>query len=84
MKLTPHQERLCRLRCEHLLSDSEIARMFGKKPQTIRLAFSEIRQRLQVQSFEDAWKKYKNEHPGINMLSKEPHLQLQQNQPLEP
>jgi IS30 family transposase len=62
MKLSPYQERLSKLRAEQRMKDEEIARLLGKKPQTIRVEFMRIREELGIPSFEEAWKKYKKEH----------------------
>ncbi len=58
-KLTPYQERLARLRAENLFSENEIAKLMGKKPQTIRVQFMEIRQILGIPTFEAAYREYK-------------------------
>ncbi len=59
MKLTPYQERLCRLRCEHFLSEAEIAKLLGRSHQTIKNDFVKLRVALRVQTFDSAWREYK-------------------------
>lgn len=59
MKLSPHQERLCKLRCEQRLSEQEIARLLGVKHGSVRNSFIEIRRLLRIETFDEAWTKYK-------------------------
>ncbi len=59
MKLSPYQERLARLRAENGLSENEIARLLGLKCGTVRNHFVQIRELLQIPTFEEAYKKYK-------------------------
>ncbi len=78
-KLSPYQERLARLRAENSLSENEIAKLMGKKPQTIRVQFMEIRQILGIPTFEAAYRKYKkSDLPNQQVESQK----TQQNQPL--
>ncbi len=77
MKLTPYQEKLARLRAEVGLSEAEIGKLLGKKPQTIRMQFMDIRKILEIPSFEEAYRKYKKRPPTNQHV--EP-LQLPQNQ----
>ncbi len=81
-KLTPYQERLARLRAENLFSENEIAKLMGKKPQTIRVQFMQIREILGIPTFEQAYREYKNK---IKAAQSDQHVEcqeVQQNQSL--